>query len=245
MSGFISVSSRDKTLGTNSNYELKLTNPIEDVKRIKVSRVVIPQSWYTTETHNSYIYFQTSGPTNWIAQMNLGVRNPADFATEIARAMNAVYTPDNNFTCTLDTVEYKYTIQHSVTNFSLTFGTNSTNSASSTIGYNDVDTSSALSHKADNVYNLGYNETIFIISTQVGVGKCHINNQKQKVVFPMTTNGNFGDLLEYDGDDGDWIFDYSPARTFDYLDFKLVYEDLITEVPLNGLHWRITLQFIK
>lgn len=244
MADFISVSSKDLTAGSDNDFVVKFTNPIEDIKRIKISKIVIPQTWYTIETGvNDKIYFTET--TVWVATLDPGVYTASQLATEVAAQMNTAYTTDNNFSCTLNTTLFKFTITHSATAHTLTFGTNTTSSSASTLGYNASDTSSATSHVADNVYNLGFNETIFIGSKALAGRRTFIGDKTKKIIFPMTCNGNFGDLLTYDGGDSDWIIEYFPKRSFDEIDLQLYFEDLTTLVPLNGHEWRITFQYFK
>jgi len=244
MSNFILITSKEKSSGTNQNFKIKFSNPIENIKGVKISKISIPNSWYSVMTGiNDKIYFTET--TNWVATLTQGVYTFADLATMISTAMNTAYTTDNNFSCTFSSLTYKYTVSHSATNFSLTFGTNTTASARGLMGYSATDTGAATSHIANNLANLNYSDNILIKSRNLSGRNAYINGVKKNIIFPLKCNGNFGDWLMYESQGDDYEIHYSPPRQFDTLDFTLLFEDATTEIPLNGLDWSITLKFIK
>jgi len=243
MSNFITISSSARDSGNRNNFKIKFTNPIESIHGVKISKVMVPNTWYVIMSGiNDKIYFTET--TNWTATLTEGYYTTTTLATEIQTQMNSAYTTDNNFSCSFSTTTYKYTISHSATNFSLTFGTNTTASSAKTLGFEASDTSSTTSHEADNIVNLNYSGKLLIKCTQLMCRNSFVNNKKTNVIFPLLVNGNFGDNLLYESQGDDWCIYYKPARDFDELQFSLLFEDNETLVPLNGHDWFITLKFI-
>jgi hypothetical protein len=238
MSEFISIGSEDRTSGSVSNFVIKLGNPIEHINAIKIEQVIVPITWYTVMSGiNDKIYVDDG--TLYTATLTEGVYTPSTLATEMQTKINAAYTPDNNFTVTLSALTYKYTVTHSATNFELAFGTNTTASARKLMGFNEADTGLGLTHTADNIYDLGHNETIFVVSSDLGNQLGQVGQKKTKVIFPLIADGNFGSYVSFVSGNQDWVINYSPSRSFHEIDFKLVFSDGVTEVPLNGVNWRI------
>ncbi|MBW2975395.1 hypothetical protein KY366_06770 [Candidatus Woesearchaeota archaeon] len=246
MSNFIHISSEALTSGDSNDFTIKFTNPIENVRVMKISSVVVPVAWYTVEEGiNDRIYFN-AGSTDYTATLTGGqVYTASTLLAEVQTQMNSAYTPDNNFTVTLSSTTNKYTITHSSTNFSLTFATNTSRSARILLGFSETDTTAATSQTGDGMFNLGYKETIFVLSNKLANGNGYVNNKKtSNVIFPLICDESFGSYMSYTGEDNGWVIKYSPSRSFSEMDFKLTFSDCSTKVPLNGLHWSMNLQFL-
>ena len=245
---FISLSSKDKTSGNINNYTLKLINPIEHIRSIKSVAVSIRKTWYTImDSINTKIYIDVAA-TLYTATLTQGNYTPEELRVHMQTQINAAYTPDNLFTVTLSTLTSKYTITHASATFTMVFGTNTTASSASTIGFNAVDqTVAATSQEGDNIYNLSYDDTIYIRSFALSSGKSYIGNQKTAIILPVSVTGNFGDTIFFQASGDTWQINYSDkfGRDLQTIDLALYFEDKTTLVPLNGSDWRVTFTFVE
>jgi len=244
MSKFVTISSKDLTSGNRSNFVVRFAAPLERISRIKIEQVMIPATWFTIMSginDKIYIYVAT---VLYTATLTEGVYTATSLNAEMQTQMNAAYTPDNNFTVTLSALTYKYTFTHSGTNFQLTFATNTTATARKLLGFDEEDTTAGLSVEATNVYNLGHSENLYIISNTLGINLCMVGNVKNKIIFVTPANANFGTYITYiAGHENEWGINYRHGQSFHDCDFKLVFDDLTTEVPLNGNDWSITMLY--
>lgn len=238
---YFTVSSKDKTSGTNSNFRVALTRKMEGIKKIYLESCQIPKSWYTIMTGvNDTIPF-TAG-SSYTATLTEGVYAVADLATEVASAMNTAYTPDNNFTCTVSTLTKKITITHSATTFTLDF-TTTAGSAASTLGFADSDTSSGLSQEADGIYNLNYDTTLFVYSNSLGTDYFRTPQYDRNILYVMPVRGGFGDFMTYENQGGHWHIEHQHDYRLSYIDLSITFARDGTFVPFNGLDVRFTFAY--
>jgi len=109
--------------------------------------------WEVNST-NYQLPFDRGG--NKDASLRYGVYTAAEFATEVARAMNAA-DAGQTYTCTYSFTTRKFTIANGAA-FILEFSRNAATNAAGLLGFNDADTASAVSHAStDTVGNTGAN----------------------------------------------------------------------------------------
>ncbi len=236
------VSSLDKTSGSNSNFVVNLSHRLERVNKIYLESIIIPKTWYTIMTGiNDQITVRASS-TDYVATLTEGFYTASDLATEIGTQLNTAYTPDNNFSVAVSTLTYKYTITHTVTAHTLEFGT-LTQSAGKTIGFNPEDTASAVAHTGDNVYNLQYSDKLYILSNALGSDHFKEPNNEVNVIYIMPVTGGFGDFMVYENQGGHYFIKHGYSNTIKKLDFQVVFEDKTTIVPLNGTNVHFTFSY--
>lgn len=231
------ISSKNKQSGeSNNKFTVLLSDPITGFDNIRLSKIAIPHTWYTIMTDiNDKIYFKVS-TTTYTSTIPQGVYSDSELATAIQTQMNSDYTTDNNFSVSVGTSSYpytyKYTISHSSTNFQLMFATNTTNSISNTIGFNNTDSSAAQTFTSDNVYNLNYCNTLYI-NTNLCDGNTLTKDGFSDIINEFFITGNFGDnMIYYDlGQSDDYVLSKNKRVQ------KIIVEITFNNgrlVPLNG-----------
>lgn len=243
MSQLISISSRDRSNGTVSRYDIKFTNPICNIGLIKSMQVSIPYTWYTVMSGiNDKIYITVAGPTTYTATITEGSYTITSLIAEVETVINAAYTPDNSFSVSVSSLTNKITISHTGTSFILSFGTNTTASARILLGWNAADTASATSQVAPNIYSLIHNNNLLVKSSRLSQYQGRTGNKVGTTILVVPVTGTFGSYFNFksNGDDYDLLFSSKDGASFSDLDFGLYFEDGTTQVPLNGLDWRIT-----
>jgi len=251
MSKFISISSNNRTSGNVNDYKIKLTNPIENIRRLTSMQVSIPYSWYTVMSGiNDKIYIK-AGVTTYTATLTEGNYSGGalgTFITEVQTQINSAYIPDNLFTVTFTVLTEKITITHASTNFTIVFGTNIIASARKLLGFNATDTSPAgLTFTGNNVYSLTGDDTIFIKSRALSGGVSYLANDRASFIIPIPVAGVFGSTIVFRAQGEEWDIHYSDqmGKTFDRIDLSVYFEDGTTLVPLNGLDWRMSFQITE
>jgi hypothetical protein len=228
------ISSRDKNSGTNSNFKITIDKPIGPIHRLYLEGFRIPHSWYTIMSGINDQLTVDDG-TDYVVTLTEGYYNKTDLATHIQSAIRSAYTPDNLHTCTYDSLTEKFTIAHPSTNFSLNFAT-TTRSCASTLGYNDVDTSSGLSHTADNIYNLIYSEYIQIQSPQLGESGFRTPRYNADLVKIVHVDVAFGSWITYENQGSHYYID-KEGKNLNIVEVQLSFKHDGPLVPLNGKNW--------
>jgi hypothetical protein len=151
-SAFLVINSADRNnvLDPTSDFKIDLPYKLQGI--YQMFNIIFPNSMYNVDSTNSTIYFN-DGTANRTCNLPEGFYSTSDITAAIKTAMEGVST--TTFTVTLDSATQKLSIAGS-TPFSLTFGTHTTNSIASTIGYKNVDTNTASSHVADYIIDLSY-----------------------------------------------------------------------------------------
>lgn len=236
---FLSISSHGRTTGNNNDFLTRYTNPIRDVKRMKLLNVIVPATYHMVMTGiNDKIYIY-AGAVLYTATLTDGNYDSTTFPAHVETQINAAYTPDNNFTVALSGNDF--TITHSATNFQLTFGTNTTASARKLIGFSEADTTAGLSQTSDILYSWSHADSLYIHGNLVD-GRTIIDNSIYPDIFCiLPANANFGELIYYDAGKYDFVWDFDNPRTFKDADLKITF-DGSTLVPLNGGEWKIVFQ---
>lgn len=103
--------------------------------------------WRVVTDSNDDLPFDRGG--NKDAVLRAGVYTAAEFATEVARAMNAADT-GQNYTCDYSFSTRQFTIDNGATAFALEFSRNASTNCAGLLGFNDADTaSSAAGHTGE------------------------------------------------------------------------------------------------
>lgn len=240
---YFTVSSSDRTSGTHSDFKVKLNHPIERIQKLFLETIIIPKTWYTIMSGiNDTLPFEVAA-ADFTATLVEGVYSAADLATEIQTQMNSAYTPDNLFVVTVSTLTKKFTITHSSASSTLEFATRPTAIVASTIGFNSVDTASATTHVADNVYNLSFSTRLFILSKNLGSSYYRDPDNDLDLIFVFPVSGGFGDFQTYQNQGQGWFITFDKWKNSRVIDIQLTFSDGSTIVPLNGLDMTLVFSY--
>lgn len=225
------INSKDRASHSTSStdFEIELKYPIEGMYQIQ--SCVIPNTFYNITSLNNVIYFNDGGSKS--ATLDPGIYDISDLTAAIKSKMDAASTI--TFTVTLGSTSHKLNINGDSA-FTLEFGTQTSNSAASILGYPANDTSSATDQEATNVIDLSVPKSVII-------------DIEDSYSFE-TTSGSTGSLyipLEVNGSD---VNIWKSSNAFN-LFVKLQRSSKINvklrdsqknPLSLNGADWEIMLQ---
>lgn len=228
----LAFSSKDKTSGTNSNYKINVIYPIKNIQFMYLEHAIIPYSWYTIMTGINDTLTIDDGTEYAVTITSNRNYSASELATELQTQIRSAYTPDNLHTVTFDGDTNKYTIAHSSTAFSINFGDDS--SMAKTLGFVSSDTSSATSHTSINLATLIYSQSIYVTSNKIADPNYTTPNHKGNVLFVLPISGSFGDHIVYENQGSHYRIECD-NQTISNFDIQIVFDDLATEIPFNGL----------
>jgi hypothetical protein len=156
---YLHINSKNRSHGSSHNFLIQLHPAISTVKSVNLLALSLPITNYTINSYNNLIYF-TDGVTDFTATITSGIYNSDNIVLAIKTAIEATAIVGTITVMFLENT-YKLTIT-STTNFALQFATYTTNSANYIMGFDEVDTASALSHEGNNSINLSIPSCIFV-----------------------------------------------------------------------------------
>ena len=170
------VNSSQRYSGTTSDFKVIL-NPTLQTSKISLLSCLIPLTHYNVNSSNNIIYFSDE-INSYSASVLEGSYDMDEVLLAIAAAMTS--ESGNSFTVTFNEITLHFTITSDAL-FSFDFGTETTNSMGSFLGYTQ-NTGNLLTHIGDSSPNLSIPPSIFICISELLVG-C------------KTTSGIFGTFL--------------------------------------------------
>lgn len=183
---YLLIDSKDRIQGTSHNFQIQLKPGIEPITSVSLCAVSLPLTNYIINSSNQNIYFDDG--TAYVAQISEGVYDYITILLAIKTAMEATAYA-GVITAVYDSQTFKFTISGTVP-FLFTWGTNQSNSAAYILGFNNIDTASALSHTSNDVSHLSIPPYFFInidaFSTEISTTNSDICTF---VVFSQNTSG--------------------------------------------------------
>lgn len=183
---YLLIDSKDRVDGLSHSFAIQMRPGLKPIKSVRLLAISVPLTNYIVDTTNQNIYFNDG--TDRIGVIPPGVYDSYSILAVIASAMESSgYT--GTITVTYSQTTFNYTITGTVA-FSLTFGTNTINSAAYILGFSNVDTTSSTSHTGDMVQSLSIPPYFYInidcFPKTVATSKSELATF---VVFTNTTSG--------------------------------------------------------
>lgn len=242
---YLLVRSADKpSQYTNSNvFSINLTKTFQNIKRIELLSASIPATYYNITNANNIIVFNEPGGTGLdiTATLTNGAYNAVQLTAHIASVMTTASTGAVVYTSTSSTISQHFTITGSANNILKFSGAGTCRDV---IGFEAVDTTSALTHTGTKAYALDTITQIFIdiaefsqtISTSSTTGSSH--------TFVIPVNGTTGYTILY-GDAGIYGI-FQPYETLKYIStITMSLKDQTGKLlELNGAEWECLLKFV-
>jgi hypothetical protein len=234
---WVYVDSNQRTSGTNENFSITLNNPISRVRRVRITDVQIPRTFYTITTNNNQLNFNTGVPAVHSVFMDPGNYSPGELATEMETKMNAAYA---GYTVVYNpnTLKYNWSTVAMASFKILASGT-----ISPFIGIT-ADTLDQFTNDSQGAIDIGGPNYFFIKSDQLVRPKIYkpvdniiTDNILYKVPIPT---GDSGSVITDKNIETDFALKYGIHQTFETIDFKLEDPDGNT-VDLNQVNWSFTL----
>ena len=222
------IDSRNRAQGTSSNFRIIFDQPIQKISKVKLLHCSIPSTHYNVRTDYNTLIFNEGGP-NLTATMTDGAYTIADLQAEIKLQMEAVGA--NTYTVTYDARTMKLTIT-ATGNFSI-IGTLS-DSFLDVTGYDAIDTTSALSHTANDVVDLHPFKYAQIEIPELSLIGSSNNNTKFTFIVPIEVNRS--DVHFFNAEDNFNQFTLSSQCNINYLSVIVKDQDN-NIVDLNGAPW--------
>lgn len=198
----VMIDSSTRSRGTASNFSYNLAaNLGETVRGFRVNRVTVPFKFYPINSSNNLIYFQENLGAAVTATITPGSYTIATLITEIQTEMNLVSPNARTYTVTYDTILDLFTITGSAGTYRMLFGTNTASSASSVIGFSNVDTSLALAQTGDRGPVLSGVPNLFLRSNFLGLStpqRYILADGISNAICAIAVNVNFNNLIIYD-----------------------------------------------
>lgn len=228
------INSKNRLAHSVSSSDCRFNFKALGAKSAEVVSFQVPSTQYNVKATNNTVYFNDGSNRNFA--MTPGNYSVYDFIAELQTQFNTVST---GYTVTYSDVSMKITITNSALNFSMLFGTNTTNSMSGLLGFNNVDTASALTHDADNCINLSLPLYLCCFIDEFDNSVNATDDTTSTFVFPNYVNG--GDISLY-------------SEKSDYKQCSRIFENNIQslhirftyvggeELNLNGGDWIMVLR---
>lgn len=231
------VNSKYRNSGTPSNFSYQLLVAISNPKKVALENIQIYNTAYTINNYNNKLYWTDGASVAHTSTLTNGNYTATSLADHIQDLLNADDTGADTYLVKFSDITGKITISNSGTNFSLTLGTNTTNSCAYTIGFDDTNKTGASSYTGDFVVNL--NTKYYTVHTDLlNTNNTHQSDQINTIIAIVPNNVNFGDCICY-----------SPnlAKSFDLNQSEIsslsfyVKDDRKNTVDLNGVDWSMNL----
>ncbi len=237
---YIIIDTRDRIKGNTNEFTVNLNPAFYGVKKVELLSLSLPQTMYNITTANNIIYFSEGGGP-LIASLSPGNYNASSLANAISILLSTISPNAFIYNVSVSNITYKMTISASG-NFSLLFGSNSTQSIGDFIGYT-IDTIPALTHTGDSIIQL-YQSVYYIIDIAELPVAVKSSNIKDYGTFVINTRTNGGDIEVFEIANRYHIIEnYDNAQNIFNLNIKLkTYDNKL--VDINNAEWFMMLKFI-
>lgn len=184
------ISSKDRMnqSDTSSSFTVQFNEAIRFDKLAFVG-AYIPNTIYNITSSNNLVYFNDGA--NRIATIPSGNYDVSTLSSAIQTQMNSVSAL--TFTVSYSPMTYKMTITGTAP-YSLTFGTNTTNSIAKKIGFANLNTTPALSQTGNNAVQLNKQIMYINIKELVSIAKTSSNIIYN---FAIPINANSNEVIQY------------------------------------------------
>lgn len=208
---------------------------IKAAKSIELLTFSLPMTFYNVNENNNKIYFNDG--TDKIATLTPGNYDITDFLAELKTEMDSVSTI--TFTPTYSNISMKITITGDSA-FTLTFGTNTTNSSSKILGFPDVDTSSSVTQVGTNTINLSVPLYINICIDGFS-SSIKSSNHFDNATFCCHTFGNGSDVFTWNSSNS--YEQIIPCTDDNIQSIHVIIKDYNNQLlELNGGNWSMLLK---
>jgi hypothetical protein len=229
----IYVQSSLRNSGSSSEFNINLSRPVFNVKKVQVSEVLIPNVFYNiTSSNNTIIVDEGKGAQS--SSITVGQYDITSLLSALKTALDGNNVLSGIFTCSYSTVTYKVTISSTVA-FSITYGNLADN-----LGFTDS-TGSASTHTASRIFDISTTRQVYIQSNILT--SAELNGKRQNILCKVPLNTSFGAIITYKNESENSIVLDNP-QDISSLDFKLI-NKRNEALDLNGLNWSMTLNLIS
>jgi hypothetical protein len=228
------VDSNQRTTGTNTDFSITLNEPITRVRRVRVTDVQIPFTFYTINANNNQLDFNDAGATLQSAIITQGNYTAEELAVELTIEMNALYA---GFTVTYDEKTLKFTWTNAGNFELLTSGT-----LDPFIGIL-ADSGVTTSFVAQGAVDIGGPNYLFIKSNALVKFKIYKpldNILRDNILYKVPLATGPGTVISDKNIENQFALKYGANQTLKDIDFQLEDPDG-NIVDLNSVNWSMTI----
>lgn len=218
---YLHIDSSNRVRGTSSDFAIQLKPSMYNVKNARLKALSLPLTNYNISSLNNVIYI-SDGATDYQYSIPPGVYTTLNLPAIIKAGLDSVFP--GVFTVSFDNVSLKFTISCTVT-FSFTFGTNTTNTSSLLLGYDNVDTALSFTHIGNNSINLSIPSCMFLNIAEFPIMALSSNGYRGN--FPIYVNTISGEIDLFFSNSGYDLESSSTVSVLNQLNISLIN-------PLNG-----------
>lgn len=236
-SNYYIINSGDRLTGIAENCTVRNQN-FADSFSYRVTKIIIPFTYYNVNSNYNVLKI-LSGVTTYTVTVPVGQYSITNLLTTLTSLLNALGV--GTFTLSYDSVTFKITITNGTIAFTY-LGTVST--INDILGFNSVDTSSALTHTGDNIFNLGGTDYIDIVSRTLSNSESKSRSTSSSgsniIIRIPTSQYSFGQTIFYQPfHNHQWTFRMNLQEDIDLL----LIDDSGNQIDLNGRDWEMTLKY--
>lgn len=226
--------SNQRTAGTNENYTVTLTNPIPRVRRIRVTDVQIPFTFYTINANNNQLDFNDNTTTLQSAIIAPGNYTADELRLEMQTQMNLLFA---GFTITYDSKTLKYNWANAANFEMLVSGT-----LDPFVGIL-VDSGVTTDFTGQGAIDIGGSNYLFIKSNKLVRPKIYKpvdNIVTDNILYKVPIATGPGTIISDKNVENGFALKYGANQILDTIDFTLEDPDG-NIVDLNGVNWSMTI----
>jgi hypothetical protein len=226
--------SNQRTTGTNEDYSVTLTNAVTRVRRIRITDVQIPFTFYAINANNNQLDFNDNGATLQSAIIPPGNYTADELVLEIQTQMNALFA---GFTVSYDSKTLKFTWANGSNFEMLVSGT-----LDPFVGIL-LDSGVTNNFEGQGAIDIGGPNYLFIKSDKLVRPKIYKpvdNIIVDNIVYKVPLATGPGTIISDKNIETQFALKYGALQSLDTIDFKLEDPDGNT-VDLNGVNWSLTL----
>lgn len=230
------INSRLRDSGTENNFSYTLKWPIADPVSYAVESVQLYNTSYTINNYNNKLYWTDSAPASHVTTLTNGNYTASSLASHVETLMNVDNTGTGTYSVSADTSTGKITIANSSANFSLTFGTNTENSVSTALGFNNINKTGAQTYTGEKIVKL--NTKYYTIYGDIGGQNSYSADELVNILAYVPNSVNFGDMINFQSE---------LAKSFKVTEKEIsrmkiyVKDDMGNIVDLNGVDWSMNI----
>lgn len=226
--------SNQRTAGANTNFTVTLTNPISRVKRVRITDIQIPFTFYTINNNNNQLNFNNNVAALQTAVMTPGIYTADELAIEMQSKMNLLFA---GFTVAYNAKTLKYNWANG-SNFEILIS-GTLDPFVGILSNSGVTTN----FTAQGAVDIGGPNYLFIKSDKLIRPKIYkpIDNIiNDNILYKIPISTGPGTVIMDKNIENSFGIKYGNNQTLDTIDFRLEDPDG-NIVDLNGVNWSFTL----
>ena len=233
----ILIDSRLRESGDENSFNYTLKWSVLNAETVSLESVQLYHTQYTINNNNNKLYWTDSAAAAHVSTLTNGNYTATALAAHLTTIMNTDDTSaGDTYTVSFSPLTSKITFYNDTSNFSLTFGTNTSGSVAYTIGFADSNKTGSASYVAEDVVRL--NPKYYLIYCDAIPVNTYKADESNTIIAILPVSVNYGDMVDYSS---------QLAKTFKINNRQVanmrfeVKDDRGNVADLNGVDWSMNL----